>query len=143
VTTIQASPTTDLDRLCVDTIRMLSVDAAEHAKSGHPGTPIRQLGSPCAGHPEYWPAPGIEATTGPLGQGLGTCVGLALVKRMLNAREALSPLGWDRFAGDKGEVIGMTAFGASAPADDLSEHLGFTPERVVEATPRAIARTRR
>jgi transketolase len=57
--------------------------------------------------------------------------------------EALSPLGWDRFAGDKGEVIGMTTFGASAPADDLSEHFGFTPERLVEATHRAIARTRR
>jgi transketolase len=40
MTTIQASPTTDLDRLCVDTIRMLSIDAVEQAKSGHPGTPM-------------------------------------------------------------------------------------------------------
>src|SRR5256885_8788876 len=47
---------------------------------------FRQLGSPCAGHPEYGLAPGIEATTGPLGQGLGACVGLALGERMLNAR---------------------------------------------------------
>jgi transketolase len=56
--------------------------------------------------------------------------------------EALSPLGWDRFAGDAGEVIGMTTFGASAPADDLFQHFGFTPERVAAAAGRAIARAR-
>jgi transketolase len=47
---------------------------------------FRQLGSPCAGHPEYGHAPGIEATTGPLGQGISTSVGLALGERMLAAR---------------------------------------------------------
>jgi transketolase len=47
---------------------------------------FRQLGSPCAGHPEYGHAAGIEATTGPLGQGIATCVGLALAERMLAAR---------------------------------------------------------
>jgi transketolase len=47
---------------------------------------FRQVGSPCAGHPEYRAAPGIEATTGPLGQGISTCVGLALGERMLAAR---------------------------------------------------------
>jgi len=47
---------------------------------------FRQLGSPCAGHPEYRDAAGIEATTGPLGQGISTCVGLALGERMLAAR---------------------------------------------------------
>jgi len=47
---------------------------------------FRQLGSPCAGHPEYGHAPGIEATTGPLGQGISTAVGMALAERMLNAR---------------------------------------------------------
>jgi transketolase len=47
---------------------------------------FRQLGSPCAGHPEYGHAAGIEATTGPLGQGIATCVGLALGERMLAAR---------------------------------------------------------
>ena len=47
---------------------------------------FRQLGSPCAGHPEYGHAPGIEATTGPLGQGISNCVGLALAERMLAAR---------------------------------------------------------
>jgi transketolase len=47
---------------------------------------FRQLGSPAAGHPEYGHAPGIEATTGPLGQGISMCDGLALGERMLNAR---------------------------------------------------------
>ena len=51
---------------------------------------FRQLGSPTAGHPEYWHAPGIEATTGPLGQGISMCVGLALGERMLAARVARS-----------------------------------------------------
>jgi transketolase len=47
---------------------------------------FRQLGSPTAGHPEYGHAAGIEATTGPLGQGISMCVGLALGERMMAAR---------------------------------------------------------
>ena len=134
-----------LDELSVNTIRTLSMDAVEKAKSGHPGAPMalaplayvlytrvmrhspeqpdwfdrdrfvlsaghasmllysvlyltgygltlddlkdfRQLGSPTAGHPEYGHAAGIEATTGPLGQGLGMSVGMALAEAMLAAR---------------------------------------------------------
>jgi transketolase len=136
-----------LAELSINTIRTLSMDAVEKAKSGHPGTPMalaplaftlytrvmrhspenpdwfnrdrfvlsaghasmllystlylagyglslddlksfRQLGSPTAGHPEYEyrEAPGIEATTGPLGQGLAMSVGMALAERMLAAR---------------------------------------------------------
>jgi transketolase len=47
---------------------------------------FRQLNSPCAGHPEYGHAPGIETTTGPLGQGISTSVGMALAERMHHAR---------------------------------------------------------
>src|SRR4051812_6582367 len=47
---------------------------------------FRQLGSPTAGHPEYGHAAGIETTTGPLGQGISTAVGMALAERMLAAR---------------------------------------------------------
>jgi len=133
---------TKLDDLCINTIRMLAVDAVEKAKSGHPGMPMgaaaiayvlwtkflrhnprnpswpnrdrfvlsaghgstllysllyltgydmslediknfRQWGSKTPGHPEYDISLGIETTTGPLGQGFGTGVGMAIAQRYL------------------------------------------------------------
>jgi transketolase len=60
--------------------------------TGFPGMSLaelrnfRQLGAKTAGHPEYGHAPGIETTTGPLGQGLANAVGMALAERLLNQR---------------------------------------------------------
>jgi transketolase len=54
--------------------------------------------------------------------------------------EAAAPLGWDRIATDDGEIIGMTTFGASAPAKDLYKHFGFTAERVAEVAKQVAER---
>ena len=54
------------------------------------------------------------------------------------AVEAAARMGWDRYIGDRGAFIGMTGFGASAPADDLYRHFGITPEAVAEAALRLV-----
>jgi transketolase len=83
---------------------------------------FRQLHSPCAGHPEYGHAPGIETTTGPLGQGISTSVGMALGERMLAARFDEDLVGHFTYViasdGDLEE-------GISSEAGSLAGHLGL------------------
>jgi transketolase len=53
--------------------------------------------------------------------------------------EMAATLGWERYVGSKGQMVGMHTFGASAPWKDLQKHFGFTPEAVVGAARKAIA----
>ncbi len=86
---------------------------------------FRQVGSPTAGHPERKDSPGIEATTGPLGQGISMSVGLALAERMLAAR----------FNEEGHEVVNHYTFviasdgdmqeGVASEASSLAGHLGL------------------
>ncbi len=57
---------------------------------------------------------------------------LPRVARKRLAVEALSPFGWERYAGDEGAIAGIDRYGASAPVGEIMSHFGFTVERVTE-----------
>ena len=56
------------------------------------------------------------------------------------AVEAGSPIGWHRWVGDEGSVIGVERFGASAPGQEVLAHLGFTPDQVAAAALRLLGK---
>ncbi len=173
-----------VDQLAVNTIRTLTIDAVEKAKSGHPGMPMgaapmayelwtrhmkhnpsnpewinrdrfvlsaghgsmllysllhlcgydlsmdeiknfRQWGSKTPGHPEYGHTPGVDATTGPLGQGISMAVGMAMAEAHLAAvynREGYNIIDHYTYVicGD-----GDLMEGVSAEAASLAGHLGL------------------
>ena len=193
------SPLTDakLDQLCINTIRTLSIDAVQQAKSGHPGTPMalaplvytlwnrvmrfdpqdpiwpnrdrfvlsnghasmllwsalhltrtcavnaeyerlgkpsvtlddiqrfRQLDSKAPGHPEYHWVSGVETTTGPLGQGVASSVGMAIGEKWLAGR--FNKPGFEIFDYNMYVVCGDGCLmeGVASEAASLAGHLGL------------------
>jgi len=186
-----------LDQLCINTIRTLSIDAVQQAKSGHPGTPMalaplvytlwnrvmrfdpqdpiwpnrdrfvlsnghasmllwsalhltrtcavnaeyerlgepsvtlddiqrfRQLESKAPGHPEYHWVSGVETTTGPLGQGVATSVGMAIGEKWLAGR--FNKPGFEIFDYNVYAVCGDGCLmeGVASEAASLAGHLGL------------------
>jgi transketolase len=116
----------DRDRFVLSAGHGSMLQYALHYLLGYSDMPIeqlqqfRQLGARTAGHPEYGHALGIETTTGPLGQGVATAVGMALAERMMNARygDALVDHHTYVIAGD-----GCLMEGLSHEAIDLAGHL--------------------
>lgn len=116
----------DRDRFVLSAGHGSMLQYALHHLLGYQDMPIeelqrfRQLGSRTAGHPEHGHALGIETTTGPLGQGISTAVGMALAERMLATRHGADLV--DHFtyviAGD-----GCLQEGISHEAIDLAGHL--------------------
>ena len=187
----------ELDQLAINTIRTLSIDAVQQAKSGHPGTPMalaplvytlwnrvmrfdpkdpiwpnrdrfvlsnghasmllwsvlyltgtravnaeyerlghpsvtlddirhfRQLDSKAPGHPEYHWVSGVETTTGPLGQGIATSVGMAIARKWLASR--YNQPGFEVFDYDIYAVCGDGCLmeGVGSEAASLAGHLGL------------------
>ncbi|MGE3992492.1 MAG: transketolase [Pseudorhodoplanes sp.] len=118
----------DRDRFVLSAGHGSMLQYALHYLLGYADMPLealqrfRQLGSPTAGHPEHGHCAGIETTTGPLGQGLATAVGMALAERMLNARFG------DDLVNHRTYVIagdGCLMEGLSQEAIDLAGHLGL------------------
>src|ERR1700722_7793758 len=188
----------ELDKLSINTIRTLSIDAVQQAKSGHPGTPMalaplvytiwnrvmqfdpedpiwpnrdrfvlsnghasmllwsvlhltgtkavnadyerlgqpavslddirrfRQLDSKAPGHPEYHWVSGVETTSGPLGQGVATSVGMAIAQKWLAGR--YNRTGFDLFDYRIYSVCGDGCMmeGVSSEAASLAGHLGLS-----------------
>jgi transketolase len=187
----------ELDTLAINTIRTLSIDAVQQAKSGHPGTPMalaplvytlwnrvlkfdpadpiwpnrdrfvlsnghasmllwsvlhlsgtravnsdyerlgqpsvtlddiksfRQLDSKAPGHPEYRWVSGVETTTGPLGQGVATSVGMAIAERWLAARYNRPGLEVFDYAVYAIAGDGCLMEGVASEAASLAGHLGL------------------
>ncbi len=173
----------ELDKLCINTIRVLSADAIEKSKSGHPGLPLgaatmaytlwgkmnhngknpkwdnrdrfvlsaghgsmleysllhlfgygitiediksfRQVDSLTPGHPEYGHTPGVEITTGPLGQGICNAVGMAIAEAHL--AEKFNKPGYEVVNHNTYAIVGDGCLmeGISGEASSLAGTLGL------------------
>jgi transketolase len=148
----------ELDRLCINTIRMLAIDAIQKAKSGHPGTPMGMAPvAYCLWQKELnfdpadplWPnrdhltsrvvsMPSWELFELQSGAYRESVLPDAIEARV--AVEQAAAVGWERYVGRRGAVVGMHTFGASAPLKGLLTKFGFMPEHVVEVARAQVAK---
>ena len=90
-------------------------------------------------------AGGVHAVVGAVRPPAAASTATACLPPTVTARVAVeqaSTFGWTRYTGLTGECIGMQTFGASAPLKELQKKFGFTPEKVMEAAKRQLARSR-
>ncbi len=113
-----SATTHEMDRLCINTIRTLAMDAVQAANSGHPGTPMAM-------------APVAYTLWRRYAQYRDSVLPPRIIARV--AVEQAPTLGWARYVGSRGARIGMETFGASAPLSALQQKFGFTPGRIVAA----------
>ena len=57
---------------------------------------------------------------------------------LIDTRTGVERMGWERWVGDEGAIVGLYHFGASAPAGAIFEHLGFTADRVTDVVRRVV-----
>jgi len=144
-----------LDQLSINTIRTLSIDAVQQARSGHPGTPMalaplvytlwNRVMRFDPADPTWPNRDRFVLSNDHASMLLWSVLHLTGTKAVNADYERLGEpsvtLGWDRYVGDSGRVIGMKTFGASAPLKELQKHFGFEPEKVVAVAKETLGRT--
>jgi transketolase len=163
-----AAKPSDVDRLSINAIRVLAMDAVQKADSGHPGTPMAL--APLAyvlwtrhlrynpADPEWLDRDRFVLSAGHASMLLysvlyltGYDLTLDDIKQPASYREsvlppgvkriaieAAHPMSWYKWVGSDGVIIGIERFGASAPYKDIYTHLGLTVDKLVDTAKQLV-----